>query len=565
METVHVAVDAASDLGPLDRIWRSFGYDELNWTYTPGGRAVFKAIGGLGDGPYWIRNHNAFTSGDTLSREFWGSTNCYTEDERHVPRYDWSVNDRIYDVYLENGCKPMIELDFMPHDLSRFKETGPKESWRYPPRDYGRWRELNARFARHLIDRYGKTEVRQWYFSSWNEPDLEYFQSEPGQTPRKESGEQLAARCAEFCRLHDHAAAGLRDADGGLRIGGPDLACRTDFLELFLRHCSEGVNTVDGSRGSRLDFISLHAKGTGLVDGRVPPPDFDKMVRREFLRYGAVIGRFAGFRDLPLVCNEWDIDVGTANGLHHSPDFAYRNGSYYPTFVIRSVKEILDLKAAGTANVGLITQWAFYFEGKRCFEGTRALFDPLGIRKPVFNGFEMLSRLGGTRLALASDDTEDDIAVGQCGGNGKARRTRGDEADGEMTAWDVIKPHRRVDGLAARTSGEVQVLVWNQEYDQYAEGVREIGLEVAGLRGWKRATVLHYRIDGRHSNASTPWVGMSRPDWPTESQIAAIREREGLEKYCVDRLTDVEGECVSLRFPLPVHGVSLLIVRKEDR
>jgi len=33
-----VRVDCATWKGPLRRIWTSFGYDELNWTYTPSGK-----------------------------------------------------------------------------------------------------------------------------------------------------------------------------------------------------------------------------------------------------------------------------------------------------------------------------------------------------------------------------------------------------------------------------------------------------------------------------------------------------------------------------------------------
>ncbi len=63
--TVHV--DASQSQGPLKRIWRSIGYDEINWTYTPIGRSIFDNIKALDDGPYWVRNHNIFSSGNLRS------------------------------------------------------------------------------------------------------------------------------------------------------------------------------------------------------------------------------------------------------------------------------------------------------------------------------------------------------------------------------------------------------------------------------------------------------------------------------------------------------------------
>src|SRR5690348_6962149 len=40
-----VRVDCDVPQGPLRRIWTSFGYDEINWTYTPAGARALKVIG----------------------------------------------------------------------------------------------------------------------------------------------------------------------------------------------------------------------------------------------------------------------------------------------------------------------------------------------------------------------------------------------------------------------------------------------------------------------------------------------------------------------------------------
>jgi hypothetical protein len=49
-----------------------------------------------------------------------------------------------------------------------------------PPKDYSQWSTLVREFAKHLIDRYGRSEVQYWYFEVWNEPDLHmpFFQNE---------------------------------------------------------------------------------------------------------------------------------------------------------------------------------------------------------------------------------------------------------------------------------------------------------------------------------------------------------------------------------------------------
>ena len=560
MDTVAIRVDAAEVVGDLDRIWRSFGYDELNWTYTPTGRYIFSQIRDLNDGPYWIRNHNAFTSGNGLSWPYWASTNCYTEDDAGRPHYDWAIIDRVYDVYVENNCKPMIELDFMPHDLSAFPETGPKNSWRYPPKDFQRWQELNHRFARHLIERYGTAEVRTWYFSSWNEPNIGYFRATPDED--RNDPEQRERNEETFFKLHDHTDAGIRAADPELRVGGPDVAIDPEYLDRFLNHCHNGTNYVTGETGTQLDFISVHAKGTGQREGKVGNPDFDLMARRKFLRYGEAIRKYPRFTRLPILANEWDIDVGTPYGIHDTPDFAYRNNAYFPVFVVRCMKELLDLKRTEGLNLELITQWTFYMHGMRCFEGTRAIFDPMGIRKPLFNAFAMLAKMGASRIAVQTDDGSADVAPGEAVGRAEARRPAGEAERDAMPPEDRVKPYPRVDGLAARDDGEVQVLVWHQVCDQYARGEREVVLTVSGLEGWRGVRLSHYRIDEDHSNAETVWRGLGRPDWPSETQIAAMKEKEALEKCCPDVDAVPKDGAVRLSFRLPMHSVSLITLRR---
>ena len=48
----------------------------------------------------------------------WGSTGCYSEDGRGRPVYDWTIVDRIFDTYLENGVRPYVQIGFMPEALS---------------------------------------------------------------------------------------------------------------------------------------------------------------------------------------------------------------------------------------------------------------------------------------------------------------------------------------------------------------------------------------------------------------------------------------------------------------
>ena len=46
-----VRVDAGAPLGPIRRIWTSFGYDEINWTSMPTGKRHLKTIRAFAEQP----------------------------------------------------------------------------------------------------------------------------------------------------------------------------------------------------------------------------------------------------------------------------------------------------------------------------------------------------------------------------------------------------------------------------------------------------------------------------------------------------------------------------------
>jgi len=79
--SAQVRVDCARSLGTIRRVWASIGYDELNWTYTPRGTALYRVLGDdvFTGGPYDVRMHNTFTSGTGLSRPAGGGGNPYHE------------------------------------------------------------------------------------------------------------------------------------------------------------------------------------------------------------------------------------------------------------------------------------------------------------------------------------------------------------------------------------------------------------------------------------------------------------------------------------------------------
>ena len=311
-------------------------------------------------GPLAVRNHNAFTSGNGLSSPAWGSTNLYHERADGSMALDWRWADRVYDVFAEHGWEPIIELGFMPRDLSvkasgiagpgPGQRVGPEPyengAWRCPPKSYARWSELCQAFVTHLVERYGASRVERWRFEVWNEPDIPYY---------------WRGSLEEYCQLYEASRAGVRRALSGAQVGGPATTeAGTEFLRQVL------------ARVSRPDFVSFHTKGAYYSPRRhynpfVPPPrespSLGKMI--EDVRSNVAIIQ-ERYRDVPILVDECDPAVGTPYGVFDTPNFVVANTTHYPTMVCALAKELLEYPT-----VERFTSWAFYMEGKRWFEGNQ--------------------------------------------------------------------------------------------------------------------------------------------------------------------------------------------------
>src|SRR5215210_270604 len=111
---VSMRVDLSQTRGELKPIWRFFGADEPNYATMRDGKKLLGELGELSPDQVYFRAHNLLTTGDGTPALKWGSTNAYTEDAQGRPVYDWTILDRIFDTYRENGVRPYVQVGFMP-------------------------------------------------------------------------------------------------------------------------------------------------------------------------------------------------------------------------------------------------------------------------------------------------------------------------------------------------------------------------------------------------------------------------------------------------------------------
>ena len=531
--SITVTVDASANQGPLPPIWNYFGYDEPNFTYSPNGEKLLRELARINSAtPIYSRTHNLFTTGNGEGSLKWGSTNAYTEDASGNPVYDWTVVDRIFDTYKAAGVKPLVELGFVPEAMSTHPEpyrhnfpNGPVfTGWSYPPKDYEKWAKLVYAFAAHLRQRYGDAEVYTWLWEVWNEPDIDYWHGSR----------------EEYWKLYDYSADAVLRALPGAKVGGPESTGpandhAADFLRAFLEHCAHGKNAATGATGAPLSFISFHPKGSPkMINGHVRMGLANQLnaIDRGF----KIVAGFPEFAHTPIILGESDPEGCAACNAKQNPQNAYRNGPLFPTYTAVVLKGIYDLaRRDGVTFQGAVT-WSFQFDNQPYFEGLRELATN-GIDKPVLNAFRMFGMMGAQRIALESTG---------------AKPLPDIQAEGVVDRPDV-------DGIAARSGREVDVLLWNYHDDDVPAPAADVELLIRGLGlAARKVTIRHFRIDRDHSNSFTAWQRMGSPQHPTPEQYAQLESAGHLDVLSPASVFAVRGGSVKLDVPLPRQALSLI-------
>ena len=530
---VSIEVNASESVGDMKPFWSFFGYDECNYTTTKDGGKLLTELQSLSPGPIHIRTHNMLTSkGNSQGVDLkWSFTDAYQEDARGKPVYNWTILDSITDAFLQRGIQPLMEIGFMPKDLS--SKSDPYEhhwsaggnlwtGWTYPPKDYDKWRELVYQWVKHCTDRYGKQEVTTWLWEVWNEPNIGYW----------------SGTFDEYCKLYDYAADGLKRACPACIIGGPHTTSpgdqkAYDYLTKFIVHCLHGINYATGKTGSPLQYIGFHAKGSPeFVNGKI---QMNMGVQLKDIQKGfEAVNSFPELKNIPVIIGECDPEGCAACSENRDPKYGYRNGTMYSSYTAASFARIYELMDHYKVNLKGAVSWSFEFENQQWFAGFRELATH-GIDKPVLNVFRMLGKMNGKRLSVRSND--------------------------ELTAEDIISEGVRgnndLNAMASKKGNTICILVWNYNDNDIEGNALPVQLTVKGINK-NKVLVHHYRIDNRFSNSFEKWKAMSRPQQITYEQYLELEKAGQLQAIMGPGWEKTDNGKLLLQFDLPQQAVSLI-------
>jgi xylan 1,4-beta-xylosidase len=356
---IRVPIDAQAAGRPFPHFWeRMFGSGHAVLALRAEYRADVGLVKAVTDFRY-VRFHGILDD----------EVGLYDGVSHGRPLYNFTYVDQIYDGLLAAGVRPFVELSFMPRRLAA-RPT--RHSFWYhpvvaPPKDYRRWDALIRAFVAHLEQRYGASEVRQWYFEVWNEPNLDFWTGRPKQTT--------------YWQLYDHTARAVKSVDPHLRVGGPATA-QTAWISAFLRHVAREHVPVD--------FISTHvyADDTSLnVFGRPGHVPRDQMVCRAVHKVHDEILASA-YPQLPLIISEFNA--------------TYTNSGLTDTDYMGPWLAALASQCDGLTS--MMSYWTFsdVFEEqgvpRRPLWGGYGLLTIGSVPKPAYNAFAMLHQLGHVRI-----------------------------------------------------------------------------------------------------------------------------------------------------------------------
>jgi xylan 1,4-beta-xylosidase len=363
--TPEIIVDAKAASHPFPHFWEQmFGSGRAILSLRESYGSDLHAVRQITDFRY-IRFHGIFND----------EVGIYSEDSQGNPVYNFSYIDQIYDRLLAVGVRPFVEISFMPNQLAASHTLHP--FWYHPniapPKDWRRWDDLIAAFARHLIERYGADEVAQWYFEVWNEPNLDFWAGQPKQET--------------YWELYDHTALALKQVSPRLRVGGPATA-QAAWVDVFIRHCAEKQIPVD--------YVSTHVYANDSAQdifGTQENIPRDRMVCRAVDKVHGQI-KSSAMPNLPLIWSEFNASY------KNEPDVT--DAAYMGPWMADTIRQCDGL-------VDSMSYWSFsdVFEEqgvvKTPFYGGYGLIAEDDIPKPAFNAFELLHKLGDERIQIDSD------------------------------------------------------------------------------------------------------------------------------------------------------------------
>lgn len=306
----------------------------------------------------------------------------YQEDDNGNALYNFYYTDKVLKKLLSFGLKPMIEFSFMPYALAKDKEaTCSIVNFNISePKSDEKWEALVQSFTSHCVQIFGRTEVRSWIFTFWNE-------TLTNQVFRFENDEI-------FFRLYKKTFDAVKSVDSGIPFATTSFTCTifpTRRYENYLSFMEKNHCTAD--------LFLFHFYATA--------ENFDRNLEKydkEFVRkYGTTIPLTLS-TDIDLMHNYFSDIKNTLRPKFEQPVYLTEWGFspshreplndtvFASCYIIRNILQNYD-SIESFCHWNLTDQIDELEEPEQTFHGGTGLFTRNGLAKPSYYAYVFLTKL----------------------------------------------------------------------------------------------------------------------------------------------------------------------------
>lgn len=301
-------------------------------------------------------------------------------------RFTYTLVDQALDFLLSIQLKPLIQLSFMPKELAK----NPEKTVCYspfitsPPANMNEWDLLIEDFTRHLIERYGLEEVKQWPFSVWNEPV----------TSRKMFG---FGDDALFFQFYKHTYDTVKSVCPEIRFGSPSMLYienlgNAEWIYRFISWCKEKNCIPDFMNIHYYSDIILPSSGDDFFLSRATASCFPKATDDFSLFIGGIkkIFKTLGVQDKPVYMTEWNFTMSHRNLISDT--------SFKTCYIMKNLLKNYD-------RLDSFCYWSLTDLIREnplppnLFHGGLGIYTSNGLRKGVFYVFYFANMLGNNLVA----------------------------------------------------------------------------------------------------------------------------------------------------------------------
>lgn len=407
--------------------------------------------------------------------------------------YDFTELDNLIGLLWSYGLKPGFELMGNP---SGFFKDFDNSTQVYL------WKDMVTQLALNYIDQFGLSEVMDWNFETWNEPDCHDF-------------DDIKFSVQGFLNYYDACSEGLLAASSLLRFGGPGDGCdrpgNTKFSDALLNHIVNGTNFFTGKQGNRIDFLSYHRKGDGSSA---------KIYQGELQTASDISKKYPTLSKTPFYNDEADPMVGWSKNL------LWRADSTYAAMVAKVItqhqnmilaKQPLLINYTLLSNDNAFLSYVPHQFTQRTLtarfqmNNTNTPYVQL-VLKPVFMVMGALSLLGDKQLHtnLTVPDKLGTVVVGN------------DSTVGVLAGLHV--PYK---GIPTSDAWQVTILIYSSNDTSLSTRADSITVSL-NLNGSGDFAIVEYYINNMVSNPYGVWVKQGKPSFPSVQQFREMRFQEGL-------------------------------------